>query len=97
MKLKYSYICVLFVPLESEFSHYICVHVPDLGCATYGFSRSHTIEMAKEVIRLRLMDFVDDNLPFPKARTVQQLKRAKTEYLEYIVDNEYTEYVVVSE
>ena len=98
MKLKYSYVCVLSrTPDDPDFSNTVSVLVPDLDGATYGRNRSHAIEMAKEVIRLRLMDFVDDNLPFPKPRTIEQLKNAKAEYLRFIDDNEHLEYVVVSE
>ena len=54
------------------------VYVPDMGIYTEGKSFEDAIEMARDAIGLKGMDFEDDNKPFPKMSTPEEaLKKAK--------------------
>ena len=54
------------------------VYVPDMGIYTEGNSFENAIEMARDAIGLKGIDFEDDNKPFPVMSTPEEaLRKAK--------------------
>ena len=54
------------------------VYIPDMGIYTEGNSFENAIEMARDAIGLKGIDFEDDNKPFPVMSTPEEaLQKAK--------------------